>query len=55
MKSPEERLNDYIENYKKDWYNTLNDMKNTYDDESEYWWIIEELLDRIKDLESKGE
>ena len=54
MKSANERLNDFIEDYKENWKNAINNMKNYYDNEDEYWWIIEELLDRIVELE-KGE
>ena len=55
MKNPEERLNDYIEEYKKYGRGAIRNMQEYYDNEDEYWWIIEKLFDRIVGLESKGE
>lgn len=52
MKTAEEILEKYIEEYKDNWHEVINNMKNHYDNEDEYWWIIEYLLDKIVDLES---
>lgn len=46
-------LDDYIELYKLNGRNALDNMKNHYDCEEEYWAIIEELLDRYIDSQSK--
>ena len=46
-------LDDYIELYKLNGRNALENMKSHYDCEEEYWAIIEELLDRYIDLQSK--
>ena len=53
MKTPEERLEQYIKEYKNDWRKTLDNMKQHYGNEDEYWWVIEQLLDKIVDLESE--
>lgn len=46
-------LNEYIEEYKKDSYNTIKDMKDYYYTEDDCWFVIEELLDRIVELENR--
>lgn len=46
-------LDDYIELYKLNGRSALDNMKSHYDCEEEYWAIIEELLDRYIELQSK--
>ena len=46
---------EYLEEYKKDSYQGLQSMKNHYDNKDEYWWIIEELLDRWVDLQANNQ
>lgn len=49
-----ERLNIYIEDYKLNSHNGLDRMKNYYDCEDEYWWVIEQLLDKYIDVDDKN-
>ena len=49
-----ERLNIYIEDYKLNSHNGLDCMKNYYDCEDEYWWVIEQLLDKYIDVDDKN-
>lgn len=49
-----ERLNIYIEAYKLNSHNGLYRMKNYYDCEDEYWWVIEQLLDKYIDVDDKN-
>lgn len=51
MITAEQRLNDYIEDYKKNGRRAIQDMRCYYDNEDEYWWIIETLFDKILELE----
>ena len=51
MKDRYERLEEFIKKYKENPINTKQDMKNYYDDYDEYWFIIEELLDKIVEIE----
>ena len=51
MITAEQRLNDYIEDYKKHGRRAIQDMQYYYDNEDEYWWIIETLFDKILELE----
>ena len=46
-----EQLNNYIEQYKENTYQTINEMKSHYNCEDEYWYIIRELMDKIVELE----
>ena len=51
MITAEQRLNDYIEDYKKHGRLAIQNMQDYYDNEDEYWWIIETLLDKVLELE----
>lgn len=54
MINAHERLNIYIEDYKVNSHNGLDRMKNYYDCEDEYWWVIEQLLDKYIDVDDKN-
>lgn len=49
----EERLDDFVESYKKDWLNTLHEMKEYYIEKDELWIVIEVLLDKIVELDKE--
>lgn len=51
MITAETRLNNYIEEYKKYGRRAIQNMQGYYDNEDEYWWIIETLFDKILELE----
>lgn len=48
-----EILNNFIEQYKTNWHDAIDNMKNYYDNEDEYWWIIQELLDKNIELQEQ--
>lgn len=43
-------IDDFIEKYINNPYDTIRNMKNYYDNEDEYWFIIGYLLDIIKNF-----
>lgn len=48
-------LKEYVDKYyqNENTFEVIRNMKNYYDNEDEYWYIIEELLDENNQLKEK--